>query len=203
MWYRWHLDNRSRLAVEGRETMNEKLIMKIRSIINNNCSEWGDDLDVGKTCVEVAALLEAERKPVIEGNSEVVHLRFDKPTHDTEKEWIPIKFGVRSVEAPCELRFGADGVATHERKVDTTPRPDTITIPEAVAALVKYFDTNWAVDFSDFGNLCGISMRKSFAGYKPDWIMAIVNGNNSPAAVKVGLEDLFVSILMDAKEAGK
>lgn len=43
--------------------MNEELVYKIEHIIHEHASPWGDDLDTEKAAAEIAALLEAERKP--------------------------------------------------------------------------------------------------------------------------------------------
>lgn len=73
--------------------------------------------------------------------------------------------------------------------------PDSLTIPDAVKALVEYFAP------------CGVSVTDDGGEIRfipgGSWTVAIRNGFYSPAAVKVGLEDLFVSILMDAKESEK
>lgn len=78
--------------------------------------------------------------------------------------------------------------------------PDTITIPEAVKALVEYFETAVIEAYiGDRNSALYIYFPSELPA--PSHIKSIVYGYSTPAAVKVGLEDLFVSILMDAKEA--
>jgi len=145
-------------TVEGRETMNEKLV-------NRLAYEVGSDIHIPFVTVKeivskTLSLLEADRNPTIEGNGETINLLSYEFT------------------------------------------PDSITIPEAVAALVEYFE-NFNVCIVSTGGCWKVYIDKWMDDPVPDWANAILNGRHSTAAVKVGLEDLFTTILMDAKEAGK
>lgn len=81
------------------------------------------------------------------------------------------------------------------------PAPETIAIAEAVKKLVEYFEA-WDITFTNGDLFCGLTARASWTWHgckKPDWVKAIINGGETPEAIKVGLEDLFISILEEAK----
>jgi hypothetical protein len=74
--------------------------------------------------------------------------------------------------------------------------PETITIPEAVKRLAEWFGNNFYIRAFDWGGGYDVEMSISVDfGKNSDWLDAIKNGNNTLAAIRVGLEDLFTSIL--------
>ena len=81
-------------------------------------------------------------------------------------------------------------------------KPDTIPLPKAVEALVEYFG-DFNVCVIDAGGAWRVYIDKWMDAPFPDWAAAIDNGWHSKKAVRVGLEDLFTTILTDAvdKEA--
>jgi len=79
-------------------------------------------------------------------------------------------------------------------------KPDTISVPDAVAKLVKFFG-EW-----DIYTTCILpdrwEIKMVLSGWKtnpPDYVMAIKNGI-TPAAVTVALEDMFVTILTEEEK---
>ena len=75
-------------------------------------------------------------------------------------------------------------------------KPDTITVPEAVERLVAVFE-KWyinATESKDEG-WWDVLLSANMDGVTPSWAAAMINGENSDAAVKFGLEDLFITIL--------
>ena len=119
--------------------MSERLEERIYDIITNNMSDWNDDMDAPKAAAEIAAMIEAERKP------------------------------------------------------------DTLTVPEAVERLVEFFSSG-VVEAYRLYTKWYINIRFSSDEPEPSYYEAIVNGNRTPAAVKVGLEDLFVTILTESEK---
>ena len=125
----------SKNPIFAKEYRMSELTEKIADIICGNTRLWGDDANLEAITREIAAMIEAERKP------------------------------------------------------------DTLTVPEAVERMVNFF-SEW-----DIYTTCILpdswGIKIMLNGWKttpPDYVMAIENGE-TPAAVKDGLEDLFVTIL--------
>ena len=75
-------------------------------------------------------------------------------------------------------------------------KPDTLTVPEAVERLVNFF-SEWDIYTTCITMPDRWEIKFVLNGWKtnpPDYVMAIENGRTA-AAVRVGLEDLFVTIL--------
>ena len=93
----------------------------------------------------------------------------------------------------CERSF-AETAAEIAAMIEAERKPDTLTVPEAVERLVAYFEK--ATIFADSGNREWLLHFNLWGNVPaPSYIDAMKNGSYKPAAVKVGLEDLFVTIL--------
>jgi len=79
--------------------------------------------------------------------------------------------------------------------------PDVITVPDAVAKLVEYFE-KWFVHaiYVTRHGIWDVVTHTMDKGNPPDWVNAIINGKNSTGAVRVGLEDLFTTILTEEEK---
>ena len=78
--------------------------------------------------------------------------------------------------------------------IEAERKPDTLTVPEAVERLVEFFSELDIYVALYLEGSSRMTMIKTYKFNTPDYISAIGNGT-TPAAVKVGLEDLFVTIL--------
>ena len=173
-----------------------ELTEKIEDIITG---EWGDNRSVSEVAAEIAAMIEAERTERLKDAREFENglTAVGKILSDTAKKVNGLLAGEPSPTTNRDKAIKDAVMAMAGKYPDMPPyKPDTITVPEAVERLVNFF-SEW-----DIYTTCILpdywEIKIMLNGAKttpPDYVMAIENGNRSDAAYRVGLEDLFVTIL--------